>query len=141
MLRLLRLRFWKSEPLRPIEMSRPAPNISTIRTSAPQSASWRTAVGPERTRVRSRTLKRASGRSVTALVTSRSTSARNDPTMALNAAGSSRLMAWPVCGWTHSPAVGIARLSIRFVSRHGASSSPSASSTGTVMAPNASWKS
>src|ERR1700741_1733149 len=34
--------------------------ISILITSAPQSASWRTQVGPARTRVRSSTLKRAS---------------------------------------------------------------------------------
>src|ERR1700736_6861548 len=34
--------------------------ISILITSAPQSASWRTQVGPPRTRVKSSTLKRAS---------------------------------------------------------------------------------
>ncbi len=32
--------------------------VSILMTSAPQSASWRTQVGPERTRVRSSTVKR-----------------------------------------------------------------------------------
>src|SRR6202007_475474 len=34
--------------------------VSILMTLAPQSASWRTQVGPERTRVRSSTVKRAS---------------------------------------------------------------------------------
>src|SRR5271170_3787897 len=45
-------------------MGSPAPGaggVSTLMTSAPQSASWRTAVGPARTRVRSSTVKRESG--------------------------------------------------------------------------------
>ena len=50
-LRLLRCRFWKSELLREL-MSASSPGVSTLRTSAPQSASWRTAVGPERARVK-----------------------------------------------------------------------------------------
>src|SRR5215475_12144959 len=61
MLRLLRCRFWKSGPLRgppgPSPFSRCA-GVSILMTFAPQSASWRTQVGPERTRVRSRTVKR-----------------------------------------------------------------------------------
>src|ERR1700674_3111734 len=35
--------------------------VSILITAAPQSASWRTAVGPARTRVRSSTVKRDSG--------------------------------------------------------------------------------
>ena len=35
-----------------------AGGVSILMTLAPQSASWRTQVGPERTRVRSRTVKR-----------------------------------------------------------------------------------
>src|SRR5580693_7262600 len=62
MLRLLRCRFWKSEPSR--GPPRPSPDsicggISILMTLAPQSASWRTQVGPDRTRVRSSTVKRA----------------------------------------------------------------------------------
>src|SRR5579872_2898478 len=61
MLRLLRCRFWKSE----LSRGPPGPSpisicggISILMTLAPQSASWRTQVGPDRTRVRSRTVKR-----------------------------------------------------------------------------------
>ena len=61
MLRLLRCRFWKSGPWRgppgPSPFSRRG-GVSILMTLAPQSASWRTQVGPERTRVRSRTVKR-----------------------------------------------------------------------------------
>src|ERR1700682_517963 len=63
MLRLLRCRFWKSEPSRgPPGASPPLSSggISILMTLAPQSASWRTQVGPERTRVRSRTVNRSS---------------------------------------------------------------------------------
>src|SRR5215471_10439407 len=63
MLRLLRWRFWKSEPSRgPPSWSPPlgSGGSSILMTLAPQSASWRTQVGPERTRVRSRTVKRSS---------------------------------------------------------------------------------
>src|SRR5258706_5030494 len=63
MLRLLRCRFMKSEPLRgPPRPSPPSPRsgISILMTLAPQSASWRTQVGPERTRVRSSTVNRSS---------------------------------------------------------------------------------
>src|ERR1700733_10418637 len=60
MLRLLRCRFWKSGPSRgpPIGSSMPG-GVSILMTLAPQSASWRTQVGPDRTRVRSSTVKRA----------------------------------------------------------------------------------
>ena len=59
MLRLLRCRFRKSEPSRgPPMLSPGASGISTLMTLAPQSASWRTQVGPARTRVRSITVKR-----------------------------------------------------------------------------------
>src|SRR5262245_13734484 len=63
MLRLLRCRFWKSGPSRGPPGASPGSavgGISILMTLAPQSASWRTQVGPERTRVRSRTVKRAS---------------------------------------------------------------------------------
>src|SRR5215468_4137501 len=63
--RLLRCRFWKSGPARgPPGGSPPvrAGGISILMTLAPQSASWRTQVGPERTWVRSRTVKRSSAR-------------------------------------------------------------------------------
>src|ERR1700686_5403182 len=61
MLRLLRCRFWKSEPSR--GPPGPSPDsicggISILITLAPQSASWRTQVGPDRTRVKSSTVKR-----------------------------------------------------------------------------------
>src|SRR5215468_2771449 len=59
--RLLRCKFWKSEPWRGPPGCSPAPSsssASTLMTLAPQSASWRTQVGPERTRVRSSTVKR-----------------------------------------------------------------------------------
>src|SRR5215467_9488150 len=61
MLRLLRCRFWKSGPWRAPPRPSPASKrsgSSTLMTLAPQSASWRTAVGPARTRVKSRTVKR-----------------------------------------------------------------------------------
>src|SRR5208282_5824841 len=60
-LRLLRWMFWKSGPLRS-PPNPPSPlGSSILTTSAPQSASWRTQVGPARTRERSITLKRDSG--------------------------------------------------------------------------------
>src|SRR5581483_1472016 len=62
-LRLLRCRFWKSGPCRGPPIASPLSRCSgssTLMTLAPQSASWRTAVGPARTRVRSRTVKRPS---------------------------------------------------------------------------------
>ena len=51
MLRLLRCRFWKSDRSRgpPIASSMPG-GASILMTLAPQSASWRTQVGPARTR-------------------------------------------------------------------------------------------
>src|ERR1043166_4351152 len=60
---LLRCRFWKSKPWRLPPMPSPSrpPGISILIASAPQSTSCRTQVGPARARVRSRTLKRASG--------------------------------------------------------------------------------
>src|SRR4051812_31659266 len=61
MARLLRCRFWKSEPWRgPPGCSPPASSSSAsiLMTLAPQSASCRTQVGPARTRVRSSTVKR-----------------------------------------------------------------------------------
>src|SRR5215510_3234600 len=63
MLRLLRCRLKKSGPCRvpPSPSSSESSGISTLLTSAPQSANWRTAVGPARARVRSITLKRDSG--------------------------------------------------------------------------------
>src|SRR5262249_53818376 len=65
MLRLLRCRFWKSDPSRGPPSGSPAPGSggnSILITLAPQSASWRTQVGPARTRVKSRTVKRSSAR-------------------------------------------------------------------------------
>src|SRR5580692_3194305 len=61
MKRLLRCRFWKSNPSRAIT-SRPSPGGSTAITSAPQSARCRTQVGPARARVRSKTRSPARGR-------------------------------------------------------------------------------
>src|ERR1043165_2289384 len=61
--RLLRCRFWKSEPSRGPPSPSPSlicAGISILMQFAPQSASWRTQVGPARTRVRSRTVKRLS---------------------------------------------------------------------------------
>src|SRR6267378_1379088 len=61
MARLLRCKFWKSEPWRgPPGCSPPlsSSSASILMTLAPQSASCRTQVGPERTRVRSSTVKR-----------------------------------------------------------------------------------
>src|SRR5580704_680117 len=54
---LLRCRFWKSKPCRwpPIASVLPSEGGSILMTCAPQSASWRTAVGPARCAVRSRT--------------------------------------------------------------------------------------
>src|SRR5688572_10718081 len=63
MLRLLRCRFWKSEPSRGPPIPSPpfsSGGISILMTLAPQSESCRTQVGPARTRVRSSTVKRAS---------------------------------------------------------------------------------
>src|SRR3984885_5165672 len=59
--RLLRCKFWKSEPWRgPPSCSPPSSrSASILMTLAPQSASCRTQVGPARTRVRSSTVKRA----------------------------------------------------------------------------------
>src|SRR5216683_2949277 len=60
--RLLRCRFWKSGPWRGPPAGSPTSKYSgtsTLITFAPQSASWRTQVGPARTRLRSRTVKRA----------------------------------------------------------------------------------
>ena len=60
--RLLRCRFWKSEPWRGPPSASPASGsggCSILMTFAPQSANCRTQVGPERTRVRSSTVKRA----------------------------------------------------------------------------------
>src|SRR6266403_4587237 len=59
--RLLRCKFWKSEPWRgPPGCSPPASSrsASILTTLAPQSANCRTQVGPARTRVRSSTVKR-----------------------------------------------------------------------------------
>src|ERR1700738_4065334 len=59
--RLLRCRFWKSDPCRGPPGCSPAEasvRASILMTLAPQSANCRTAVGPERTRVRSSTVKR-----------------------------------------------------------------------------------
>src|SRR5579885_3320213 len=61
--RLLRCRFCMSGPSRgpPIPSLGSTPGgVSILITSAPKSASWRTQVGPARTRERSRTRKRAS---------------------------------------------------------------------------------
>src|SRR5262249_43388007 len=65
MLRLLRCRFWKSDPSRGPPSGSPPPGSggnSILMTLAPQSASWRTQVGPARTRVRSSTVNRSSAR-------------------------------------------------------------------------------
>src|SRR5215472_13884954 len=65
MLRLLRCRFWKSDPSRGPPSGSPPPGSggnSILMTLAPQSASWRTPVGPARTRVRSSTVNRSSAR-------------------------------------------------------------------------------
>src|SRR3954453_6006595 len=62
--RLLRWTCWKSGPCRSPPMPLPvsiSSGASILMTLAPQSASCRTQVGPERTRVRSSTVKRASG--------------------------------------------------------------------------------
>src|SRR5712692_4609535 len=60
---LLRCRFWKSKPWRLPPMPSPVrpPGISILIAWAPQSTSCRTHVGPARARVRSSTVKRASG--------------------------------------------------------------------------------
>src|SRR3954451_3057430 len=65
MARLLRCRFWKSEPSRrpTTSLASPASGGGSMRiTSAPQSASVRTQDGPARARVRSSTLNRDSGK-------------------------------------------------------------------------------
>src|SRR5215468_7032920 len=63
---LLRCKFWKSKPWRvlPVASLPPADGASILITSAPQSASWRTAVGPARCAVRSITRMWERGRSV-----------------------------------------------------------------------------
>src|SRR5215831_4155740 len=63
---LLRCRFWKSKPWRvlPVASLPPLCGASILITSAPQSASWRTAVGPARWAVRSITRMWERGRSV-----------------------------------------------------------------------------
>src|SRR5215467_7725914 len=59
--RLLRCRFWKSGLCRSMKSGMSSlPGISILMTWAPQSASCRTAVGPARARVRSRTVYLAS---------------------------------------------------------------------------------
>src|SRR5437016_991472 len=59
--RLLRCRFWKSGLWRSMKSGVSSlPGISILMTCAPQSASCRTAVGPARARVRSRTVYLAS---------------------------------------------------------------------------------
>src|SRR4030095_10508744 len=63
---LLRCRFWKSKPWRELPVAS-APSLdgaSILMTCAPQSASWRTAVGPARCAVRSRTEMWDKGRAV-----------------------------------------------------------------------------
>src|SRR5215469_11220548 len=61
--RLLRCRFWKSGPSRRLPVaSTSSPEGSILMTWAPQSASWRTAVGPARCAVRSMTRKSFKGR-------------------------------------------------------------------------------
>ena len=63
--RLLRCRFWKSGPSRRLPVASVcSPGISTLMTSAPQSASWRTAVGPARWAVRSMTVNPVSGKAL-----------------------------------------------------------------------------
>src|SRR5260221_10738513 len=62
-----------------------------------------------------------------------STALRKLSTLALNAKGSSRLIAWPVLGQIQSPALVSADFSNRLVSRQRTSSSPTASHTGTVI--------
>src|SRR6516165_2967288 len=60
--RLLRCRFWKSGPSRRLPVaSTSSPEGSILITWAPQSASWRTAVGPARCAVRSITRKSFKG--------------------------------------------------------------------------------
>src|SRR3954469_12592877 len=60
--RLLRCKFWKSGPSRRLPVASVcSPGISILMTSAPQSASWRTAVGPARWAVKSRTVNPSSG--------------------------------------------------------------------------------
>src|SRR5262245_54871040 len=63
---LLRCRFWKSKPWRvlPVASVPSLEGCSILITCAPQSASWRTAVGPARCAVRSRTEICESGRLV-----------------------------------------------------------------------------
>src|SRR3972149_5524570 len=58
--RLFRWRFRKSNPIA-VESPSISSRASTLMAAAPRSASWRTAVGPERARVRSMTVRRSSG--------------------------------------------------------------------------------
>src|SRR6266478_4010327 len=60
--RLLRCKFWKSGPSRRLPVaSTNSPEGSILITWAPQSASWRTAVGPARWAVKSTTKKSFKG--------------------------------------------------------------------------------
>src|SRR6059058_5568575 len=61
--RLLRWRLRKSKPIA-VESPSSSWRASTLMTEAPMSASWRTAVGPERARVRSTTVMCSSGSSI-----------------------------------------------------------------------------
>ena len=71
----------------------------------------------------------------------RSTAPRKSVTIRLKSAGSSRFTVWPVLGSTHKPALGIARLRKRLVSRQGSSSSPTTSRVGTRIRAKPSLKS
>ena len=90
-LRLLRCRFWKSKPSRrePVTSRPSSAGGSILITRAPQSASWRTAVGPARACVRSSTVKRDSGRD--AVLTMPIPSLRGAAPLSLCRAPSSRI--------------------------------------------------
>src|ERR1700732_4512950 len=81
--RLLRCRFGKSGPARRLPVaSTSSPEGSILITCAPQSASWRTAVGPARCAVRSMTRKSLRGSGVIGLF-SRESAAHPDPLRSL----------------------------------------------------------
>src|ERR1700720_688765 len=81
--RLLRCRVWKSGPWRRLPVaSTSSPEGSILITCAPQSASWRTAVGPARCAVRSMTRKSLRGSGVIGLF-SRESAAHPDPLRSL----------------------------------------------------------
>ena len=128
---LFRCRFRKSKPSA-VESPSISSRASILMTLAPMSASWRTAVGPERARSAGRMAEPVCEAGLRRVHFPASTAVRKSSTARLNASGSSRLIVWPDFGRTTSPAVGILRFMKKPGSRHGSSSSPVMISVGTV---------